>query len=170
MIFQLFFLNQISFRILPQKLLHQYILFLSLATILFHENMEADVTAIIEMTKAVALILPILLAIAAIGSQFSAAVADTAGAGGLVSEITNRRLPTRYSYFMILVITLILTWETNVNQIIAYASRAFALFYFLQCCVAWIMAKKQNSQKDKINFLILAIICFTIFLFGTPAE
>ncbi len=57
---------------------------------LFHEGLGADVTAIIEMTKPVAVVLPILLTIAAIGSQFSAAVADDSGAGGLLEDITHQ--------------------------------------------------------------------------------
>jgi len=61
--------------------------------------------------------------------QFSAAVADNEGAGGLIRDITNHRLPIRYAYLLILVVTLAITWETNVNEIIAWASRAFALFY-----------------------------------------
>ena len=51
-----------------------YVLFISLATVLFHDGLGADVTAIIGMTKPVAGVLPVLLSVAAIGSQFSAAV------------------------------------------------------------------------------------------------
>jgi len=54
----------------------------ALATVLFTDGLGSDVTAIISMTAPVAVVLPLLLSFAAIGSQFSAAVADTAGAGG----------------------------------------------------------------------------------------
>jgi hypothetical protein len=64
-----------------------YLLFIAMATVLFHPDMGGDVTAIIEMTLPVAAILPLLLTVAAIGSQFSAAIADTEGAGGLIEEI-----------------------------------------------------------------------------------
>ena len=47
-----------------------YLLFIALATVLFHNGLNADVTAIIDMTGPVAVILPVLIAIAAIGSQF----------------------------------------------------------------------------------------------------
>jgi len=103
-----------------------YLVFIGLTTVLFRKGLGADVTAIIEMTKPVAVVLPILLTIAAIGSQFSAAVADDSGAGGLLEDITHRKLPVRYAYLLILLVTLGLTWATNVNGIIAYASRAFA--------------------------------------------
>ena len=87
-----------------------------------------------------AVVLPLLLSIAAIGSQFSAAGADNSGAGGLIKDITYRKLPLRYAYLLILLVTVALTWETDVNGIIAYASRAFALYYMLQCIVALLVA------------------------------
>lgn len=151
-----------------------YIIFISLATVMFHNDLKADVTAIIAMVKPIAWILPILLSFAAIVSQFSAAVADTAGAGGLVQTLTKHKLPVRYIYLIILLITVFLTWETDVNQIIAYASRAFALFYALQCVVAFLVAKSNtqvNGRRFKmIKFLMLSIMCLSVFLFGIPSE
>ena len=49
-----------------------------------------------------AMVLPLLLSIAAVGSQFSAAVADNSGAGGLLEDVTRRRLPIRYAYLFVL--------------------------------------------------------------------
>jgi hypothetical protein len=117
-----------------------YLLFIGLVTVLFHDGLGADVTALVTMTKPVAMVLPALISVAAIGSQFSAAVADNEGAGGLSEDITHHRLPMRYVYLLILLVTVALTWETHVNLIIAYASRAFALFYALQGAVALIVA------------------------------
>jgi len=74
-----------------------YLLFIALATVLFHDCLGADVTAIIGMTKPVAVVLPVLLAVAAIGSQFSAAVADNEGAGGLIENITEHKVSNRYA-------------------------------------------------------------------------
>jgi hypothetical protein len=39
-----------------------------------------------------------------------------------------------HAYLLILLVTITLTWATDVNAIIAYASRAFALFYMLHVC------------------------------------
>lgn len=148
-----------------------YLVFISLAMVLYHEGFGADVTAIIEMTRPVAWVLPIMIAVAAIGSQFSAAVADTAGAGGLIQEISHRRVPLRLAYGLILLVTVALTWETDVNEIISYASRAFALFYFLQCAVAWMMASKSSaSGLVRLRFAGVALACLAVFLLGTPAE
>jgi len=150
-----------------------YLLFIGFVTVLFQPNMGADVTGVISMTMPVAMVLPILLSVAAIGSQFSASVADSEGAGGLIEDITHHKLKIRYAYLLIILVTVSLTWGTNVNQIIAYASRAFALYYALQCVVAFVVAyeKKQLSKRRirLFTFFLLALICFLVFAFGVPS-
>jgi hypothetical protein len=143
-----------------------YLTFLTLATVLFRKDLGADVTAIIKMCRPLAVALPFLLTIAAIGSQFSAAVADDSGAGGLIEDITNRRLTTRYAYLLIMLVTIAVTWETNVNLIIAYASRAFALYYMLQCVVALLVARQKG--RSSLGFATLAVICAAVFFLGVP--
>ena len=151
-----------------------YLVFIGLVTVLFHDGFGSDVTAIVHMTQPVAVVLPMLIAIAAVGSQFSAAVADNEGAGGLLEDITKKRLPMRYGYLLILLVTLALTWETNVNEIIAYASRAFALYYALQCVVAFFMAYRVKSLPKRelrlCQFAVLSLICILVFALGLPAE
>ena len=151
-----------------------YIVFIGLATVLFHDGLGADVTAIVAMTAPVAMVLPVLLSVAAIGSQFSAAVADTEGASGLIEDITQRKLPMRYAYLLIMLMTVTLTWETDVNGIIAYASRAFALFYMLQCVVAMLVAwqKKELPRRGvRVGFFaVVGLICLLVFALGIPSE
>ncbi len=151
-----------------------YVTFIGLATVLFHSGLGADVTAIITMTRPVAIVLPVLLSAAAISSQFSAAVADNSGAGGLLEDITHRKLPARYAYLLILVVTVALNWETDVNVIIAYASRAFALFYTLQCVIAFMVARQLKDLHGRrlrlATFGFLALICFAVFALGLPSE
>ena len=151
-----------------------YLVFIGLATVLFHDKLGADVTAIISMTAPVAIVLPVLLSVAAIGSQFSAAVADNEGAGGLIGDITHHKVPMRYAYLLILLVTVALTWETDVNGIIAYASRAFALFYMLQCIVAFLVAWQLKDLPRRMprlaGFAILALVCLLVFALGLPSE
>jgi len=150
-----------------------YLVFLALTTILFHKGLKNDVTAIIEMTRPVAFVLPILIAVAAIGSQFSAAVADNSGAGGLLEDITHKKLPIRYTYLLILIVTVTLTWSANVNEIIAYASRAFALFYMFQSMVAFIVALQHKKLEHRlprlVTFTFLVFMCFIVFAVGIPS-
>ncbi|REG85010.1 hypothetical protein [Marinomonas pollencensis] len=151
-----------------------YIVFLSLMTVLFQHGMGADVTAITSMVAPVAILLPILISVAAIGSQFSASVADTSGAGGLVEDIAQEKIPVRYAYLLVLIVTLFLTWATDVNAIIAYASRAFALFYTLQSATAAIVAyqtKTLEKRTQKVRlFSLISLLCLLVFLFGLPSE
>ena len=151
-----------------------YLVFIGLTTVLFHGGLGSDVTAIVDMAKPVAVVLPLLLSVAAIGSQFSAAVADNEGAGGLIEDITHGRLPVRYAYLLILLVTVALTWETNVNVIIAHASRAFALFYMLQCVVAVIVAwQTKDVPRRTVRLALysfLTVMCFLVFMLGLPSE
>ncbi|MEL0621617.1 hypothetical protein V6238_00790 [Marinomonas arenicola] len=151
-----------------------YIVFLSLMTVLFQHGMGADVTAITSMVAPVAILLPTLISVAAIGSQFSASVADTSGAGGLVEDIVQQKISIRYAYLLVLAVTLFLTWMTDVNAIIAYASRAFALFYTLQSATAAIVAyqtKTLEKRTQKVRlFSLISLLCLLVFLFGLPSE
>ncbi len=127
-------------------------------------------TAIIGLMAQVAPILPILLVIAALAAQFSAAVADTAGAGGLADELTHHRLPPKRAYLLLVVAGLVLTWTANIYEIIALASRAFAAYYALQSIVALLYARR-NGQWGRVGlFAALAALGVAIVVFGTPAE
>jgi len=70
-------------------------------------------------------------------------------------------------------VTVGLTWATDVNGIIAYASRAFALFYMLQCVVAFLVALKLKELSHRlprlVNFAFLAAMCFVVFAIGIPS-
>jgi len=151
-----------------------YLVFIGLATVLFRSGLGSDVTAIITMTAPVAVVLPLMLSIAAIGSQFSAAVADNAGAGGLIKDLSNNRLSLRRAYVLVLIVTLAVTWGSNVNQIIAYASRAFALYYALQCAVAFSVAAKDTALPRRhlrlVFFGLITIVCLGVFALGLPSE
>ena len=133
-------------------------------TVLFKPGIGADVTAIIGLTAGVSTLLPILISVAAIGSQFSASVADNEGAAGLIEEISEKKISEKVSYLIILAVTVTLTWFTDVTEIIAYASRMFALYYMLQCVVALIVARENKASVAKeALFGLLAVVCFFCF-------
>lgn len=146
-----------------------YLLFIGFSTLLFYPGLGADVTAIIVMTAPVAALLPILLSVAAIGSQFSAAVADTSGAGGLLGDLSKGKLTEKSCYVLILAITLGLTWVSDVNEIISYASRAFAAYYFLQCLVAFRVAREQKKSGAGL-YAFLGVVCLAVTVLGLPSE
>jgi len=152
-----------------------YLLFLSFMTPLFHDGYGADVTAITQMVAPVATILPILIACAALASQFSAAVADNEGGAGLLVEASNRKISMRVAYVGLWGVSVLLTWITDVNQIIAFASRAFALFYALQCLLAYMVCRKYQQEEHKSIgypslYIVLSIVMFLVFVLGVSSE
>ena len=152
-----------------------YVIFIALMTVLFSEEVGNSETAIIEFSGYIASVLPILLIGAAVAAQFSAAVADTVGAGGLFSELTRERVPSRVIYVGICAIAIILTWLIDVFGVIAFASRAFGLYYALQSFIALVMAYKnpgelKNNFWRVILFGVIFIICVIVVIFGASAE
>ena len=126
-------------------------------------------TEIITLMQGVAVILPPLLVIGALSAQFSAAVADTAGGGGLFVELTARRVSQRQSYAILVGVGIALTWSSDVFAIIAYASRAFAVYYALQAALAAHLAWRRKEQRW-IVYAGFALLGIAIALFGTAIE
>ncbi len=146
-----------------------YIGFLSFA--LPPKAFALDETAIISMMEIVAPILPVLLVAAALSAQFSAAVADTSGSGGLIAELTRGIVSERVAYAVLVAVGLVLTWSTDVFQIISYASRAFALYYALQALIAATAAWRNLDYRRRAPlYLALALLALTIALLGTSVE
>ncbi|SMM99644.1 putative protein [uncultured Candidatus Thioglobus sp.] len=131
---------------------------------------------IVSATGSAATILPIMLIIAALMSQFSAAVADTAGAGGLISENSGRRLSTKISYIGILIGAFVLVWNVHLIEIITLASKAFAAYYFLQTLLAFFYCFKDCPVKSPITnikkglYLLIALVLLYVIFFAIPAE
>ncbi|MCI5039874.1 MAG: hypothetical protein MRY81_09340 [Donghicola eburneus] len=127
-------------------------------------------TAIIDAMEIVAPILPLLLVAAALSAQLSAAVADTSGSGGLVEELTDGRISPRQGYAVLVGIGLVLTWTTNVFQIISYASRAFAAYYALQSAIATVHSIRQQNTVRTGMYGAATVLAGLIVLFGRPVE
>lgn len=135
---------------------------------------DSGITAIISLSKIISPVLPILITITAIGSQFSASTADDAGCSGLIEAFFKGNKLSRLNYIIVSVMAVTLTWLTDVYKIISYASQAFAFYYALQCIVGILILRKVpyvNFPKLKaFIFWTLGLICFLITFFGIPAE
>lgn len=150
-----------------------YLVFLSLMLVVntpAQSGKNADVTAIITLAGTVSFLLPTMLTVAAVGSQFSAAVADEAGCGGLLSHLVGRWLDSRTAYLAIGAITVLLIWSVDVKQIISLASRAFALFYCLQCLVAALVAWPSGSRFRATWYGGLGVLALVVAGLGKSAE
>ncbi|MBI1397209.1 MAG: hypothetical protein GC151_14650 [Betaproteobacteria bacterium] len=149
-----------------------YMAYIGMASLDFSpDGIGTSETAVIQMSRQIAVVLPFLLILAALASQFSAAVADTNGYGGLTEEITGGRLRTKAAYVLLVVACIGLTWLANIYEIISYASRAFAIYYGLQCAVATLSARRISGWSwTTAAFASLTLLAATIAVFGVPVE
>lgn len=148
-----------------------YMVYMVLLSYVFAaDSIALNETAIIDMMGRVAPILPLMLVAAALAAQFSAAVADTSGSGGLITELTKGRVAPRQGYALLVTVGLALTWSADIFQIIAYASRAFALYYALQALIAAGTARADGGHAQATGYLGLAALGLGIAVFGSAIE
>jgi len=127
-----------------------------------------DETALIDLTRYVAYSMPAILIVGAVMAQFSAAIADTAGAGGLVLEESGGRIRQRLTYPVVIALAVVLVWNANIFEIITYASQAFAGYYFLQAVIAWRVAGRRGERLRGIGFAAMATLLLAVTLFARP--
>lgn len=147
-----------------------YVTFVASAMILFNDVHVISETAVIDLCKLIAPILPPLLIVAAVMSQFSAAVADSIGSSGLIAEATKRVISIKQGILITVAIAISLVWLTNVFEIIVIASKAFAIYYGMQCIIASRLAYQQGKNLQTICFLLLFILMLFVIFLGIPVE
>ena len=151
-----------------------YLAFIGLASIFLGHLSSISETGIITLSAQVAAVVPFLLVVGAVTAQFSAAVADTLASGGLVEDATYGRIDHRYVYLAVMLLAILLLWTSHIFSIIAYASRAFAAYYAIQCALAAIHAASaapgQRSRPKSLFFAALGLLMAVTAVFGIPAE
>ena len=148
---------------------------IALLPVVRHLDLEnIQIAEIVTATGLVATALPLMLIVAAIMSQFSAAVADTVGAGCLASESSSGKLSTNRGYVIVSVFAIILVWAADLLEIISFASRAFAVYYLLQCIVATVASRHHYEGNTHLmqatRFSTLTSILAVIVIFAIPAK
>lgn len=136
---------------------------------------EINETAIIKLSAQVSDFLPYLLVCAAVMSQFSAAVADTIGAGGLLVETGGRRcgVSAQHAYMLVAVVGITLMWLTNIFGIIAIASQCFAGYYLIQTLLALVVelrGRNRGRYYRSLFFAILALVLLAVVIWAKSAE
>lgn len=147
-----------------------YVLFVSSAMVMFNDIHSVSETVVIDLCRLVAPVLPALLIFAAIMSQFSAAVADTIGSSGLISEATRKLVSIKQGILLTVAIAVLLVWLTNIYEIIVIASKAFALYYGMQCVIAARLAKIQGLLLRSLGFSALLVLMLLVIFLGVPVE
>lgn len=148
-----------------------YLCFIALATVALNGHIgKVTETQIIVISRKVSWVIPWFLIGGAMLSQFSAAVADMAGGGGMIFEATQKKLSENHGYLVIGLASLILIWTTDIFQITNYASRGFAVYYLIQTTQALVLAFNHRKILQTGLFFILAMIMLFIVIFGIPAT
>lgn len=143
-----------------------YVVFVALALPIVHNlHGQYDDNSLIQLAGFAAGILVIPLVLAAALSQFSAAVADTMAGTGNLEEVTRQRLKEKYAYLWIGIPAIALTWSADTYQLLAIASRGFALYYLLQCLVAISVSK---SRMQQCWLAAIAAVLGFITIFAVP--
>jgi hypothetical protein len=130
-------------------------------------------TAIIDMLAPLGAVVAPLIIFAALASQLSAAVADMNGAGGLLSAATIGRVPVRGGYVATAAFALGITWLADIYEIIVYASKAFVIYYGLQCSVAAFVAFRRGANFNLVRGLLFVfgtVLSVLVLVFGVPAD
>ena len=127
---------------------------------------------ILDIMALVAAPMIAIVLIAAIASQLSAAVADSIGSGGLVSELSRRKLSLPLAFSLAAALAIGVVWLTDPVQVVALSSRAFALFYACQCGLALLVSAKTGAGSifQRSGFIVIGLVCLTAALIGAPAE
>lgn len=150
-----------------------YIGFILLLTPFLGRAAHSDgVAGILDIMTFVAPGMAVFVLIGAVSSQLSAAVADSIGSGGLMVEVTRRRLGVRRAFCLAAALAVAVVWLTDPFQVVAVSSRAFALFYALQCGLA-VMAARRTHRAGPwaiLGFSVIGAICLVAALVGAPAE
>jgi hypothetical protein len=145
----------------------------ALLTVLFDTPTDVEgVGAVIDISAVVSNWLPWILIIGAIGSQLSASVSNTGGGGSLLVETVGPRLQPRYSYQLIVVPAIVLTWLTDVGQVISLASRAFGAYYVVHCLIGIRLRLNQPASASRnwhiVGYAAMAVIMGIIAVFSIP--
>lgn len=144
-----------------------YVLYVTLLTysITMPQN-DVNETEIIRLMGQVSVVLPVMLVVAALAAQFSAAVADTGGAGGLLEEVSRKTVSERQGYVAVCIVGLLLTWVADVFTIIVIASRAFAFYYAVQAYIA----AQHARGGDKVVYASMGFVALAAALLGTSVS
>lgn len=122
--------------------------------------------SLIRLAAAVSVLLSVPLVIAAGLSQFSAAVADTLAATANLEEVTRRRLTQRRGYLLVGGAAMVLAWTGSTFTVLVLASKAFALYYLLQCLVGLTVCR---NHRERARFFLVALALGFVLLFAVPA-
>ena len=127
-------------------------------------------TAIIDMLAPLSVLVTPMLLAAALASQSSAAIADLNGAGGLLSEVTGKRVSVNLGNLATAGAAVAITWSADIFEIITYASKAFVAYYGLQALLASWLALRRREYGFAALYGAGVVLAVVVIVFAIPAE
>lgn len=152
-----------------------YVVFVALSVRSFDAlPARVDETAVLDVGREVTVALVPLLVIAAVASQLSAAVADTAGGGEMLTGSSRMAPSAGVGYVAVTSASIAVVWLADVFAIISLASRSFAAYYFVQALmVVSVLAKERSIQRRTARLVgyggLLVVLGFVV-IFAIPAD
>lgn len=150
-----------------------YLAFLALLTPILGPASQAEgVAGIYDVMSLVAPLLGLFVLGAALTSQLSAAIANSIGSGGLLVEVSRRKLSVRAAFFAASALSVAVVWLTDPFEVIALSSRAFAAYYAAQALIAIWVSKRTGAGGGllRTGFALVGLICLVATLVGAPAK
>jgi hypothetical protein len=149
-----------------------YMLFILLVTRLLTGDLApvGGETRIVDLLRQLSALAAPMIIIAALASQSSAAVADMNGAGGLLSETLGPRFTVRMGNLVTALVAIAITWSANIYEIITDATRAFVVYYVLQCGQATLAAWRRGQHGRMAIYLCGTVMAIAIVILATPVE
>lgn len=150
-----------------------YLAFLALLTPFLRQAAQTEgVAGILDIMALVAPVMGVFVLVGAVFSQLSAAIADSIGSGGLIIEVSRRKLGVRTAFIVANALAVAVVWLTDPFEVIALSSRAFALFYAVQAVLAvWVSRRtRSGSPLLQTGFVAVGLICIVAALVGATAE
>lgn len=150
-----------------------YLAFIALLTpFLSRAAATQGVAGILDIMELIAPALGGFVLIGAVASQLSAAVADSIGSGGLINEVSRRKISVPLAFLLAGALAIVIVWLTDPFEVVALSSRAFALFYALQCALALIVSIRNGvgTAAQRIGFGAIGLVCLVAAAVGAPAE
>lgn len=152
-----------------------YMLFIGLLTPWLDGRLppEGGDTHIVELLRPVGMLIAPCVIVAALMSQLSAAVADMNGASGLVSTASQDRVSVGMGYIVAAVAATAVVWSGSIFTVIAWASKAFVLYYGIQSVTALVVehVDRAPTRWRRIALHGFAIlIALAVLLLGQSAE
>ncbi len=149
-----------------------YVAFMVLMTPWFSGSLPANggETAIVDLLRPLtALAVPVIIT-AALASQLSAGIADMNGSGGLIEAGSGGRVSVKIGYLISAVASIAIIWSADIFEIIAWASKAFVLYYAIQSVTAALAAGRNGRHLQSASFWLAALLGAVIVALGIPAE